>query len=146
METVIDEVKCTIVRGSNIRATFVNLWNTAGAIVDSGKACDIYLKPVKITRSVSQNRLMWALLQDIANQVIWHGLKLTSDEWKEIITASWRGQRTVPNLEGTGFVVLGARTSKLSVDEMGELINVIIAFGHEQEVKFTAPKWMYEGI
>jgi urease gamma subunit len=88
-------------------------------------------------RSLEQNRLMWANLEDIAQQVIWHGLKLDKHEWKDILTAGLKKQKIVPGIEG-GFVVIGARTSKMSVAEMTELIELSSMFGAQQGVKFRA--------
>jgi urease gamma subunit len=88
-------------------------------------------------RSLEQNRLMWANLEDIAQQVVWHGLKLDKHEWKDVLTAGLKKQKIVPGIEG-GFVVIGARTSKMSVAEMTELIELSSMFGAQQGVKFRA--------
>ena len=88
-------------------------------------------------RSLEQNRMMWANLEDIAQQVVWYGVKLTKDEWKDVLTAALKKQKVVPDIEG-GFVVLGARTSKMTVPEMTELIELSTAFGTQQGVKFRA--------
>jgi len=88
-------------------------------------------------RSLEQNRMMWANLEDIAQQVIWYGVKLTKDEWKDVLTAALKKQKVVPGIEG-GFVVIGARTSKMTVLEMTELIELSTAFGTQQGVKFRA--------
>ena len=88
-------------------------------------------------RSLEQNRMMWAKLEDIAQQVVWYGVKLTKDEWKDILTAALKKQKVVPGIEG-GFVVIGARTSTMSVAEMTELIELSTAFGTQQGVKFRA--------
>ena len=88
-------------------------------------------------RSLNQNRMMWANLEDIAQQVIWYGVKLTKEEWKDVLTAALKKQKVVPGIEG-GFVVLGARTSKMTVPEMTELIELSTAFGTQQGVKFRA--------
>jgi len=88
-------------------------------------------------RSLEQNRLMWANLEDIAQQVIWHGVKLDKQEWKDVLTAGLKKQKIVPGIEG-GFVVIGARTSKMSIAEMNELIELSTMFGAQQGVKFKA--------
>ena len=144
MAEIIDTLEVTATKGSDIRAIFTKAWNLAGNIIESGDALELAIKPVKNTRSLAQNALMWCLLGDISKQVIWHGYKLTQAEWKCLLTASWKGQRSVPNIEGTGFVVTGVSTRKLSVKQKAGLLEVITAFGHEQGVKFSAPKWMYE--
>jgi len=81
--------------------------------------------------------MMWANLEDIAQQVVWYGVKLTKDEWKDVLTAALKQQKVVPGIEG-GFVVLGARTSKMTVAEMTEMIELSTAFGAQQGVKFRA--------
>jgi ABC-type enterobactin transport system permease subunit len=88
-------------------------------------------------RSLNQNRMMWANLEDIAQQVVWDGGKLTKDDWKDVLTAALKKQKVVPGIEG-GFVVIGARTSKMTVPEMTELIELSTAFGTQQGVKFRA--------
>jgi hypothetical protein len=80
---------------------------------------------------------MWANLEDIAQQVVWYGQKLDKQEWKDVLTAGLKKQKIVPGIEG-GFVVIGARTSKMSVAEMNELIELAVMFGTQQGVKFRA--------
>ncbi|HDU4945921.1 TPA: recombination protein NinB, partial [Klebsiella pneumoniae subsp. ozaenae] len=36
------------------------------------------------SRTDKQNRLMWPLLKDLSDQVIWHGEKLEPAEWKDL--------------------------------------------------------------
>jgi hypothetical protein len=88
------------------------------------------------TRSSQQNRFMWALLNDVAKQKTWCGEKLTAEEWKDLFTALLKGQRATQGLEG-GIVFLGARTSKMSKEELSDLIITIEAWGAENEVQFS---------
>ncbi len=88
-------------------------------------------------RSLPQNDRMWAMLTDIATQVPWHGVKLRPDDWKLVfLDALKRELRTVPNLDGTGFVNLGRSSSDLSKSEMSDLIELMMAFGAEHGVLF----------
>lgn len=87
------------------------------------------------TRSVEQNARMWSMLADVANQVEWYGQKLSSEDWKHIFSASLNKQRAVPGLDG-GFVVLGKSTSKMTIQEMTELMDLVDAFGAERGVTF----------
>jgi hypothetical protein len=80
---------------------------------------------------------MWANLEDIAQQVVWYGQKLDKQEWKDVLTAGLKKQKIVPGIEG-GFVVIGARTSKMTIAEMNELIELSTMFGAQQGVKFRA--------
>jgi len=88
------------------------------------------------TRSLAQNRMLWACLHDVSSQVVWYGKKLDSESWKHIFSASLKGQETVPGING-GFVILGQSTSKMRVSEMRDLITIIHAFGAEQNVRFS---------
>lgn len=88
------------------------------------------------TRSLEQNAALWAMLADVSRQVDWHGQKLTPEDWKHVFSASLKQQRAVPGLDG-GFVVLGQSTSKMTVREMSDLMEVIIAFGAERGVRFS---------
>jgi hypothetical protein len=88
------------------------------------------------TRNLEQNAKMWASLTDIANQVEWYGKKLTPEDWKHVFSSSLRKLEVVPNLDGTGFVALGLSTSKMSIREMSDMIELITSFGIEHKVIF----------
>lgn len=88
-------------------------------------------------RSIDQNSRMWAMLTEVARQVEWHGLKLSPDDWKLIFMAGLNQEmRLVPNIDGNGFVNLGRSSSDLSKAEMGDLMELIAAFGASHGVTF----------
>lgn len=88
-------------------------------------------------RSLPQNDRMWAMLTDVAQQVEWHGIKLSPDDWKLVfLDALKREVRMVPNLDGNGFVNLGRSSSDLSKAEMSDLIEMIEMFGAQHGVQF----------
>lgn len=88
-------------------------------------------------RTLDQNSRLWATLTDIAEQVRWHGMLLSTNDWKEIfLSALKRELRMVPTIDGTGFVQLGRSSSDLSKGEMADLITLIEAFGAERGVVF----------
>lgn len=90
-----------------------------------------------VRRSIPQNDRMWALLTDIAQQLPWHGQKLRPDDWKLIfLDALKRERRMVPNIDGDGFVDLGRSSSDLSKNEMGDLLDLIAAFGAQHGITF----------
>lgn len=88
------------------------------------------------TRSLAQNRMLWACLHDISQQVVWYGRKMDAESWKHVFSAALKQQETVPGING-GFVVLGQSTSKMRVSEMRDLITIIHAFGAERNVRFS---------
>lgn len=92
-------------------------------------------------RTQLQNNLLWPLLRDVSRQVKWHVngslVFLEPEDWKDIFTAALRKHhRLAEGLDG-GFVFLGMRTSKMSKDQMIELIELIYAFGAERGVKWS---------
>ncbi len=101
----------------------------------SPPGCRIEFKQTK--RSVPQNARMWAMLSDVAGQLTWHGVKLAPDDWKLMfMDALKRELRVVPNLDGTGFVNLGRSSSDLTKSEMGDLMELVAAFGAQHGVTF----------
>lgn len=88
-------------------------------------------------RTIPQNDRMWALLTEISQQVKWHGIRLSADDWKLMfLDALKRENRLVPNIDGNGFVNLGRSSSDLSKEEFSDLFEVIHAFGAQHGVVF----------
>lgn len=126
-----------------MRAVFDDAWKRASEAKAQGLGGRLEWKPLRCTRTRQANAAMWALLADISRQVEWHGEKLTPENWKDLFTACLKKQRSVVGIEG-GFVVLGARTSRMSKEEMSDLLELMHAFAAERDVKLSAPKWMSE--
>lgn len=92
-------------------------------------------------RTLPQNARFWAMLTDVAQQLPWHGLRLSTDDWKLIfLDALKREVRMVPNLDGNGFVSLGRSSSDLSKSEMSDLMELIAEFGARHGVVFSDPE------
>ena len=87
-------------------------------------------------RSLDQNKLLWSLLTQVSKHVVWYGVKLTSEDWKDVLTASLRRTRVVPGIDAGTFVPLGMRTSQMTKEEMSELVELVYAFGAEHGVPF----------
>lgn len=87
-------------------------------------------------RSNAMNAKMWPMLEDIAKKVIWFEQKHTKEDWKDILSAAWKGQKLVPGING-GFVALGVRTSNISKPDFSEFIESLYAFGSEHEVEWS---------
>jgi hypothetical protein len=89
-------------------------------------------------RTPEQNDRMWAMLTDLAAQLLWYGRALTKHDWKLMfLDALDREYRAVPNLDGTGFVSLGQSSSDLSIAEASDLIELIFAFGAQHAVVWS---------
>lgn len=110
--------------------------NAAQACMDAPEGFVVRLS--EETRSLDQNAKLWPMLTDISRQVNWYGQHLVEEEWKDVFTAALKKQKVVPGLDG-GFVVCGQRTSKMGKREFSELIELIYAFGAQQNVKWSEP-------
>lgn len=98
----------------------------------------VQIKPAN--RSLDQNARLWASLNDVATQVVWHGRKLDSESWKHVFTSSLKKMDVVPNIEGTGFVALGLSTSRMTKRELSDLLELIYSFGADRGVVWTEPR------
>lgn len=93
------------------------------------------------TRTIPQNKHLWACLTDVSRQVDWYGRRLSQWAWKDIFTAARHRQDVVPGIDG-GFVVLGEHTSRMSKAEMTELLELIYAFGANHKVVWSDPQYL----
>ena len=91
-------------------------------------------------RSLPQNSRFWLMLTELAEQLTWHGMKLSPDDWRLVmLDALKREQRIVPNIDGNGFVNLGRSSSDLSKAEFSDLFEVMEAFAAREGVTFSEP-------
>lgn len=91
-------------------------------------------------RTLPQNDRMWAMLTELSTQLLWHGQRLSTEDWKQVMLAALKQEmRIVPNIHGDGFVQLGRSSSDLSKEEMGDLMTIIEAFAARYGVKMKEP-------
>jgi hypothetical protein len=122
---------------NRVRDAFVSAFKFGESLAVSS-AVEIMVRPVKSRRSLAQNAKMWAMLGDISKQVEWpvNGImtKLEAEDWKAIFTATVRQEvRMAAGING-GVVMLGRSTSKMSVQEMTDVIEFMHAFCAERDV------------
>jgi len=109
------------------------------ALSQIGKAPKDYVILIKPpTRTDDQNRKLWPMLKDISEQVEWHGQWLSSDEWKDVLTAGLKRHKVYKGIDG-GFVTSGLSTSGMGKRLFAELIDLITAFGDQYEVNWSDP-------
>lgn len=96
----------------------------------------LFVGPPRRTRE--QNDKIWPMLRDIAKQVPWNGVLLSDYDWKDLVTAALKRQKLVPGLDG-GLVVLGGHTSRMSVEEVSEMVEFMYAWGTEHGVIWSDP-------
>lgn len=93
-------------------------------------------RPVK--RSVPQNDRLHAMLTEISRKVKYHGQTLSVDDWKILFMSALNQEmRLVPALNNNGFVALGRSTSKLSMSEFSDLMELITAWAAQNGVVFA---------
>lgn len=96
-------------------------------------------------RTLAQNDRMWAMLTDIAEQLEWAGAKRLPEDWKLMFLDYLERElghepNIVPSLDGQGYVRLDGSSSKLSIEEMTMLIELIFSFGALHGVIFHEPE------
>lgn len=91
------------------------------------------------TRSLDQNSAQWPILTAFSEQLAWpvngQMVRMTPDEWKDVLTAAFRSEtaRLAMGLTG-GVVMLGMRTSKMSKREFSEWLEFLHATATERGV------------
>ncbi len=117
-----------------------------GWLLAGGQRLVLEIKPE--TRSDKQNRLLHAMLGDIAAQVEWAGAKRDAEVWKRLLVAAWcRARREqvelLPALDGHGVDIVFRRTSQLTRGECAELCDFIGAWCAENGVELReAQQWV----
>lgn len=113
--------------------------NAARAVISAPEGWRVEIKPR--TRSIAQNDMMWSILTDISRQVDFivngQSVRIAPEEVKDILTAALkRDTRMAMGVDG-GMVILGQRTSKMTVKQMAELIELAHAFGADKGVEWS---------
>lgn len=96
-------------------------------------------------RTPPQNRKLWAMLHDVARAKP-EGRQWTEDTWKAAFMHSLGHQCAfAEGLDGSGPFPIGFRSSKLTVAQMRDLIEVIYEYGSRHGVEWREAKrggWM----
>jgi hypothetical protein len=84
------------------------------------------------TRTLEQNAAQWPILEAFAKHLQWpvngQMVYMTSEEWKDVLTAAFRKEqaRLAMGLDG-GVVMLGLRTSKFGKREFSDWLEFLHA-------------------
>ena len=95
------------------------------------------------TRTLEQNAAQWPILNAFAAQLQWpvngRMCKLTGEEFKDILTAAFKGEtvRLAMGMDG-GVVMLGQRTSKFVKKEFSDWLEFLNATSADREVTVYA--------
>ena len=87
-------------------------------------------------RTLDQNSKLWAMLSDISVSMP-EGRRHTPEDWKAIFmnACGWEVQ-FLSGLDGRPFPS-GFRSSKMSKEQMGDLISFVLAYGDEHGVRWS---------
>lgn len=87
-------------------------------------------------RSGDQNSAMWSLLTQINRQRPTHnGIRMSAVLWKAVFMQALGSELVMlPTLDGDGLFPFGHRSSKLTKDEMSNLIELMLAWAAQQEL------------
>jgi hypothetical protein len=92
------------------------------------------------TRSNEQNAKFWAMLSDLARSKP-EGRDYPVEVWKALAMAMCGHKvRFEPALDGDGVVPIGFRSSRLTKEEMSEMIEALYAYGAEHGVEWSEPQ------
>ena len=96
----------------------------------------------------AQRRLLNAVCGDLANQISWHGFKLTKDDFRHMIAGTMLGWRMMPAIDrgqgAAGFIMLGGSSLDLSRSQAKDAITCGLHIGdhpEEQSLKCGPVTW-----
>ena len=96
------------------------------------------------TRSVEQNSAQWPILEAFSRQLEWpvngRMVKMSAEEWKDVLTAAFKGEsvRLAMGLNG-GVVMLGLRTSEMPKGQFSEWLDFLKATAADRGVRIELP-------
>lgn len=81
----------------------------------------------------------YVLAVDVGHDVpsVARAMRIDKDSWRWIFCGTYKGWKTVPAVEGAGFVMLGASSKNLTVEEASDVMEMIGAFGDERGVQWS---------
>jgi len=87
-------------------------------------------------RSNDQNAAMWSMLTQINRQrPVHNGVRMSAVLWKAVFMQALGAELVMlPTLEGGGLFPFGHRSSKLTKDEMSNLIELMLAWAAAEEL------------
>lgn len=82
------------------------------------------------------------MCREVSKKAKLHGVERDVDTWKAVfLHAVGKEVPVVPSLDGRGFVALGLKTSKLTIQECSDLIEYINCWCAENQIELTDPRY-----
>lgn len=91
------------------------------------------------SRSIEQNKAQWPILTAFSEQLEWpvngRMVKMTPEEWKDVLSAAFKGEQTrlAMGLDG-GVVMLGQRTSEFRHEQFSQWLEFLNATAADRGV------------
>jgi hypothetical protein len=82
-----------------------------------------------------QRKILNAACGDLAEQISWHGFKLSKDDWRHLISGTVKGWRMMPAIDrgegAAGFIMLGGSSMDLTKEQCIDAITQVFAIGDD---------------
>lgn len=82
-----------------------------------------------------QRKILNAACGDLAEQISWHGFKLSKDDWRHLVSGTIKGWRMMPAIDrgegAAGFIMLGGSSMDLSKEQCIDAITQVFAIGDD---------------
>lgn len=108
------------------------------AVSEASDGCSVVIGPP--SRSADQNAAQWPILEAFSQQLKWpvngQMVRMSSEEWKDVLSAAFQNEtaRIAMGLDG-GVVMLGLRTSQMSKKRFSDWLEFLHSVAVERNVK-----------
>lgn len=83
--------------------------------------------------TVEQRKMLNCICGDLADQIRWHGNRLSKDDWRHMLSGTVLGWRMLPGINvgngSPGFIYLGGSSKDLSKSQASDAITMAIQIG-----------------
>jgi hypothetical protein len=105
-------------------------------------------EPWREALTEQQRKILNSACGDLANQISWHGFKLSKDDFRHMIAGTIKGWRLMPGIdrgEGqAGLIMLGGSSLALTKEECIDAITCAFQIGDDPEsqgLKSSPVRW-----
>lgn len=82
-----------------------------------------------------QRRMLNAVCGDLAAQIVWHGFRLSKDDWRHMLSGTMLGWRMMPGIDrgegAPGLIMLGGSSLSMSKTLARDAITQGLAIGDD---------------
>ena len=95
-----------------------------------------------------QRKILNAACGDLADQISWHGFKLSKDDWRHMLAGTMLGWRLMPGIDkgegNAGLIMLGGSSLDLNKEQCMDAITQAFLIGDDpstQGLKSPPVRW-----